>query len=289
VLTVTENRDNMTIHVRQNRFLETGDVKDEDDQTIYPVRLCLRTKHGVDNELLLTEREQDYKIAPNDFEFFKLNAGHSGIFRTAYSAERLVNLSQAAEKGLLPVEDRAGLVSDARALASAGHQGTADLLTLLTSFENETEFLVWQQVLSAIESIQKTWGYQRPDIKLALVSFCRKLVTAKAHDLGWEFEGGENDGHTIHQFKAMMLESAGLSGEDKVISAARHLFERSLNGDLAAIHPAIRGAVNNIVLENGGSKEYEIILKRYESASTSDAKIVALRALGHAKDPDLAH
>lgn len=288
VLTVTENRDKMTIHVRQNRFLETGDVKDEDDQTIYPVRLCLRTKHGVDNELLLTAREQDYKITSDDFEFFKLNAGHNGIFRTAYTAERLVMLSQAAVRGLLPVEDRGGLVSDTRALASAGHQRTTDLLTLLKSFENETEFLVWRQVLSAIESIQKTWGYQPSNIQLALVSFCRKLVTAKAHDLDWEVEEGGNDGHTIHQFKAMMLESAGLAGEEEIISAARDIFERSLNGGLAAIHPAIRGAVYNIVLENGGSREYEIILERYKSASTSDAKIVALKALGHAKDLGLA-
>ena len=131
VLTVTENRDNMTIHIRQNRFLATADDKFEDDQIIYPVRLGLRTSNGVDHDLFLSEREQDYKIASADWEFFKLNADHTGIYRTSYTTERLGKLAQIAKRGLLSVEDRTGMVSDSKALACAGHQRTTDRLTFL--------------------------------------------------------------------------------------------------------------------------------------------------------------
>ncbi|KAK4910425.1 Aminopeptidase 2 mitochondrial, partial [Elasticomyces elasticus] len=50
VVTVTEDEKASAIHVKQNRFLRTADVKPEDDKTLYPVFLGLRTKDGVDEE-----------------------------------------------------------------------------------------------------------------------------------------------------------------------------------------------------------------------------------------------
>src|SRR5690554_2917145 len=88
VITVTEN-DN-SIHVKQNRFLRTADVKPEEDQVLYPVFLSLRTKDGVNETLTLTEREKNFEVP--DMNFFKLNADHSNIYRTSYTPERLTKL-----------------------------------------------------------------------------------------------------------------------------------------------------------------------------------------------------
>ena len=109
VVTVTENTEDNSIHLKQNRFLRTADVKPEEDETLFPVFLALKTKDGVNEEMTLMEREANFKV--ENLDFFKLNADHSALYRTSYSPERLNKLGEAATKGLLTVEDRAGMIS----------------------------------------------------------------------------------------------------------------------------------------------------------------------------------
>ena len=158
VISVTEDEPSQSIHVKQNRFLRTGDVKPEEDRTLFPVFLGLRTKDGVDETLTLSERDHSFKVLSLDF--FKLNADHSGIYRTSYTAARLAKLGQAAKDGLLTVEDRAGMIADAGALASSGYQKTSGILSLLKNFDGETEFVVWSELLSRISSIRVAWVFE---------------------------------------------------------------------------------------------------------------------------------
>ena len=109
VVTVTENAKDQEIHVKQNRFLRTADVKPEEDKTLYPVSLGLRTKQGVDETLMLSTRDMTFKVS--DLDFYKLNADHAGLYRTLYGPERLRKLGEAAKSGLLTVEDRAGMIA----------------------------------------------------------------------------------------------------------------------------------------------------------------------------------
>ena len=158
VVTVMENEGSKSIHVKQNRFLRTGDVKPEEDKTLFPVFLGLRTKDGVDEQLVLSGREENFKVP--DLDFFKLNADHSGIYRTSYTPARLEKLGQAAKKGLLSVEDRAGMIADAGALAASGYQKTSGVLALLKSFSDETEFVVWEEILGRISAIRGAWAFE---------------------------------------------------------------------------------------------------------------------------------
>ena len=158
VVTVTENEGSNSINVKQNRFLRTGDVKPEEDKTLFPVFLGLRTKDGIKEDLTLSEREQTFNIPSKDF--FKLNADHAGIYRTSYTPERLSKLGQAAKEGLLSVEDRAGMIADAGALAASGYQKTSGILSLLKGFDDETEFVVWDEILTRISSIRSAWIFE---------------------------------------------------------------------------------------------------------------------------------
>ena len=158
VLSVTENSDGKTVHLKQNRFLKTGDVKAEDDKTLYPIFLGLKHKDGVDENKVFDTREQSIEVPSTDF--FKFNADHSGIFRTSYSPERLQKLGKAAKDGLLSTEDRAGMISDASALAASGYQKTSGMLGLLKGFDSEQEFVVWQGILGAVSSLRAAWVFE---------------------------------------------------------------------------------------------------------------------------------
>lgn len=283
VVTVTEKPGSSSIHVKQNRFLRTADVKPEEDKTLFPVFLGLRTKDGIDEELTLNKREADIKV--KDLDFYKLNADHSGIYRTSYAPERLQKLGEAAKQGLLSVEDRAGMIADAGALAASGYQKTSGLLSLLEGFKTESEYVVWDELMARIGSLRAAWVFEDEAVKDALKKFQLQLVADKAHELGWEFK--ESDGHIEQQFKALLFGSAGLAGDEKVKKAAFDMFERFKNGDDSAIHPNIRGSVYGIVLSYGGEEEYNAILDEYRKGTTSDKRNTALRAIGRAKKPEL--
>ena len=283
VVTVTENKDSKSVHVKQNRFLRTADVKPEEDKTLYPVFLSLRTKSGVDDALTLSERERDIDVPSDDF--FKLNADHSGIYRTSYTPERLYKLGQAARDGLLSVEDRAGMIADAGALASSGYQKTSGILSLLKSFGGEKEFVVWTEILTRISAIRSAWVFEDINVRNALKKFQLNLVREKAHAKGWSFAPDED--HVGAQFKALLFGTAGLSGDQKIIEAAQAMFRDFAAGDKKAIHPNIRSSVYAIVLRNGGEKEYDIILNEYRTANVADERNTALRSLGRVRDEKL--
>jgi len=284
VITVTENAKDSSITVKQNRFLRTGDVKEDEDTVLYPVILGLRTKAGVDESLMLTEREQTFQLK-DGLDFFKLNADHSAFYRTSYTAQRLTKLGEAAQKGLLSVEDRAGMIADAGALAASGYGKTSGILSLLQSFNTETQFVVWNEILTRINAVRNTWIFQDEAVKDALKAFQLNLCSAKAHELGWEFS--EDEDHILSQFKSLMFGSAGLAGDKKIQAAAKEMFSKFLEGDFSAIHPNLRSSVFAMVLRDGGVKEWDAILARYHTAPTADEKNTCLRSLGRARSPEL--
>lgn len=256
VVAVTENEKDKTIHVKQNRFLRTADVKPEEDEVLYPVFLGLRTKDGLDEEIVLSKREDVYQVP--DLDFFKINADHSGIYRTSYTPERLEKLGKAAKDGLLTVEDRAGMIADAGALAASGYQKTSGVLNLLKGFDGEKEFVVWNEILSRLGSIQGAFVFEDQKIKDGLEAFQRDLVSELAHKAGWTFK--DTDDHIQQQFKAMLFGSSGLSGDKAIIKAGKEMFAKFAAGDKSAIHPNIRGSVFGIALKYGGKEEVSILV-----------------------------
>jgi aminopeptidase 2 len=266
VVTVTENSD--SIHLKQNRFLRTADVKPEEDETLYPVFLALRTKEGVNEDLTLFDREANFPL--KDMDFFKLNADHSGIYRTSYTPERLRKLGVAAKEGLLTVEDRAGMIADAGSLAASGYQKSSGILSLLDSFKSEPDFVVWGEITGRIGSLRGAWMFEEQSVRDALKQFQLDLVKDKAHALGWTFS--EKDGHIEQQFKSLMFGAAGISGDETITKAAFDMFNKFKAGDKTAIHPNIRGSVYAIVLAKGGKEEVStaarIFLKRLTGCST---------------------
>lgn len=283
VVTVEEDAKSSSIKVKQNRFLRTADVKPGEDETLYPVFLGLRTKNGVDEDATLNDREGSFKVP--DLDFFKINADHSGIYRTLYTPERLTKLGGNAKAGLLSVEDRAGMIADAGALTAAGYSKTSGVLSLIKSFDTESDFVVWDEITARVGAIRAAWIFEDEKIKKAMKAFQRDLVSHKAHEIGWTFK--DTDGHIEQQFKGLLFSSAASSGDEKTKAAAFEMFEKFIAGDRSALHPNLRGGVYSTVLQYGGEKEYDAIVKESETAKNADERNTALRAIGRASDPKL--
>ena len=141
VLTVSEepSPQGCEIGVRQSRFLVTGDVKPEEDETLWWIPLGIKKSLEASTSDATALRNKSDIVRDLDEEFYKLNANMTGFYRTNYPPERLSKLGAVREK--LTIQDRIGLVGDAAALAIAGNGTSAGLLSLIAEFKNETNYL----------------------------------------------------------------------------------------------------------------------------------------------------
>ena len=165
VLTVAEEPGQ--ISVRQSRFLVTGDVKPEDDETLWWVPLGLKSgprASEVDTSALAKKEDTLRNI---DESFYKLNWNATGFFRTNYPPDRLTKLGAARDK--LSAPGRIRLVADAAALATAGEGTTAGLLLLCAEFKQETNFL-WVQRISVSKQLLTHLGSGRKFLAASALS-----------------------------------------------------------------------------------------------------------------------
>ena len=133
VLTIAEEPGQLG--VRQSRFLQTGDVKAEDDQTLWWVPLGLMTDSKTTGATMKALTLKEDTLRDIDETFYKFNSDQVGFYRTNYPPARLAKLG--AERAKLSAEDKIGLIADSAALAIAGQGTTAGLLALIEQFKDE--------------------------------------------------------------------------------------------------------------------------------------------------------
>jgi len=286
-----ETVDDSNVEVTQARYLSTGDLKANEDNTNWWVPLGVLTPNKIES-YTLTEKSQRFAIGSKSF---KLNAGQSGVYRVQYPIDvikRLADEIRKPDNGLLSnTADRVGLVADAGSLCVSGEQTTTAFLELAQAFQNETEYFVWSQISTHLSNILSVWYEQPADVKDGLKTLRRSLFAPIAHKLGWEFKA--TDDYLTNMLRVLVLSNAGRSGDQEVVEEARNRFWRFVKGDNDALHPNLRGPVYNIVLKNAKDETeetqvWEEVLKIYQNeALTSDQRLTALAVLGDAKSEAL--
>lgn len=276
------NEDDKKITVNQHRYLTTGDVKPEDDETIYPVFLGLKSDKGLDDSVILDQREMKLQSVNAD-EFFKVNGDSTGVYRVAYEDKRWESLGKDADK--LSVEDRIGLVADAGALSVSGFSKTSNLLSLVSGWKSESSFFVWDEIITRISALKAAWIFEDEEVKTALKHLTGDLVTAKCHEAGWSFKADEP--FLEQRLKALLYAAAVGSGDEKTSSFAKSAFASYIAGDKSAIHPNLRATIFNYIASIGGEKEYNELLSIYKNPQSMDEKITILRSLGRFENTEI--
>lgn len=280
VVTVAEEPGQITI--RQSRFLTTGDVKAEEDETTWWVPVGLKT--GTPEKIIhsaLTVKEDTIRDVDDDF--YKLNADQSGFYRTNYPPARLSKLGTAQDK--LSIEDKVGLMGDATALAVAGNSTTPALLALLEGFKNEKDYLVWSQVASSLGKVRTVFSGNKV-IADGLRKFALTLCSPAAESIGWEFSDSEE--WLTGQMRKLLLAMAAGAGHEGIIGEGMKKFNAWKTGEQNAIHQNLRGVIFNLSIANGGKEEYDAVKQEYKNTTSVDGKEICLQALGRTKDASLA-
>lgn len=284
-----ESGDKLKLHLSQSRFLKSGDLKPEEDETLWAIPLRLGTSKALQpaaktSDDLMTEREQTVEI-DSDVSFFKFNVQQAGFYRVNYPVEWLEKLGKAVSAGQIPAADRIGIVSDAFALSVAGVLPITCVLDLLKNFGEESDFLVWSEISSRLSEVLSVWWEQPSEVTDSLKAFIVELYRAQADKLGFDFAKSDDDKTKL--LRPMILGMAAKCGYAPVIEECKRRFKQFIAGDEAAIHPNLRGVVYATVLRNGGRDEFDAILGLYKRMLVPDQKLAALGALGAASNADL--
>ena len=195
------------ITIRQKRFLTAGAANQDEDEEIYPLKVSVLTTEGV-QEFEFSEKEISLPIDPSTL--IKINLGHVGFYRTAYSAARLQRIGDAARQQVIEVEDSIGILADATALTAAGYQRTSSILALYDSMRFSNEYLIWMQVAKGLRQVRYAWRFKGDTVNAAIKRFAANLFGSKAADLGWDMTDADDE--TRQQLKALIFEAAGNAG-----------------------------------------------------------------------------
>ncbi|GLB35338.1 putative aminopeptidase [Lyophyllum shimeji] len=288
VLTVTETPNG--IKVRQDRFLETGLPEPKDNETIWNVPLSLLSvnqdgKPSLDRRAILEEREKTIDLDTS--KPFKLNAGTVGVYRVLYTPERLLNIAQEAakENSIFGLNDRIGLVHDAMALSRAGLAKISSALTLVDTFRNEKEYLVWSGMAQNLSALASIW-WEHPKIVERLNAFRRDLFVPTVDRLGYEYL--PTDATDTSLLRTLAISQAAAADDEGVVKELKSRFDHFMKtGDRSKIPADLLRVTFATAVKHGGRAEYDAVVRVHDKPWTPTARIAAIQAMGATEDPEL--
>ncbi|ODQ81228.1 hypothetical protein BABINDRAFT_33484 [Babjeviella inositovora NRRL Y-12698] len=271
VLSVSETEDHK-LKITQDRFLLSGDVKPEENETKWWIPLNIAS----DDTDVVKALEAKELVIDKPANFIKLNKDSVGVYRVSYTPELFSNITANIET--LNAKDKVGLIADAASCAKAGLSATSTLLKLAKALSGESEFVVWSELINRVGEITSTW-YQQPEpVQKALNKFARELYGPASAKIGYEV--AETDGFLTLQLRAKLMLAAGLAGVPEVVAFARKTFDSYARGE--KIHPSLRIAVFSTVLaaDTVTAADFDLVLKEVLTPSSLDGREIALQSLG---------
>jgi aminopeptidase N len=208
VLTVAEEPGQISI--KQSRYLSTGDVKSDDDETLWWIPLGLKGKIGLKETASVSLTIKEDTIQDVDDTIYKINADNTGFYRTNYPPVRLTNFGKHINQ--LTISDKIGLIGDAGALALSGDATTPALLGFLEGFSSEENQLVWSQITRSLATVKSVFSEEEA-IAEALKAFTLRLINEAVLKVGWEYRPEED--FLTGQLRALLINSAGLNGNKR--------------------------------------------------------------------------
>ncbi|KAK4674907.1 hypothetical protein QC764_503000 [Podospora pseudoanserina] len=281
VLTVTE--EDQRISVKQSRFLSTGDVKPEDDQTTWWVPLSLKGKTGSKGiePLALTTKESTIDGVSNDF--YQLNAGATGFYRVNYPESRLKRLGTQLDH--LTTEDKIFITGSAADLAFSGHATTAALLSFVQGLKQETHYRVLSQALDSLATIKSIFGDDE-QVKAGLEKLTLEVIDNALKTVGWEAKEGE-DFNTGLLRKRLLLTAVSNSHEEIRKGAFERWSAYQANPEQSPIPANLRAPVYHSAIVTDPANAVAALKKEWYTTPAIDGKEICLQALGRTTDVEV--
>lgn len=219
----------------------------------------------------------------------KLNAGQEVPMRVINTTNMVKRLAKGIKSKTLPICDRAGLISDAYALVKAGQMPPEDLIRLLSNYNEEEEYIVWQGLSAVLGGLKSLMDANDSEMHDRFINVARKLVLHMIKVVGWTKKDTDEHQTVLLRSTIIGLLSSFCSTDETIALEAKSRFDKFLldSTDMEALPSDMRSTVFRIVLKNGGKKEYDAIKAYFFTAPDSPERKSVLSSLGYIPDNKL--
>lgn len=287
---VAEDGDGLVL--RQERFLNGGDVSEAEDKTQWWVPLNVVAAPNADsmpsdtNDTLsrLSFSLKETRLDAVTSGLFKLNKDTQAPFRVNYE-QHFFHTHVVAHFAQLLTKDKVGVIADLAALATSGHNPTAAFLDLVryVGLENDylgEEYVLWLEVTSRMAAVMTTFDSPQ------LGAFCSRLYAPLAVKLLRETGGSADFKRAKLRAHLLFVASTyGIAELDQYAARAFAQWKESKQMD-----PALRKFVFSAVVSSPQCThaDFEAIMQEVTHPTSLDSREVALTALGNVANGDLA-
>ncbi|KAJ3113183.1 Aminopeptidase 2 mitochondrial [Phlyctochytrium bullatum] len=282
----------LTITVRQNRFLSSGDVKPEEDKTVWWIPISIITHvSSTPTKFILSQKEGSvsFPYTQSENAFFKLNAGVSGFYRVKLEEKHAVQIGKVLTKNptAIPTGDRVSIVSDAFALSVAGLGNLTTALEVIKALKNEDHYIVLDQIANRLNQLSHVF-YKDEGIRAGLTALQRQVFATKVSSVGWEYP--EKEAYLDTMKRSLVISVSAKANDASVQEELRQRFQKFAAGDHSALHPNLRVPAYTTTLRTSKDPEeaFEKVLGfANDSSLPADQQIYALISLGAVNSVDL--
>ncbi|XP_048435335.1 aminopeptidase M1 [Pyrus x bretschneideri] len=221
--------------------------------------------------------------------WIKVNVDQTGFYRVKYEDELAVALKNAIEKKQLSETDRFGILDDSFALSMARKQSFASLLTLLSAYREELDYIVLSNLITVSCKLARIAADAVPGLLDHINQFFIGLFQYSAEKLGWQPKPGES--HLDAMLRGDILNALAVFGHDLTLDEATRRFHAFLEDrNTPLLPPDIRKAVYVAVMQRASvsnRSSYESLLRLYRESDLSQEKTRILSSLASCPDPNI--
>lgn len=208
----------------------------------------------------------------------KVNAGHSGYFRTLYSQQDFSEL-EAAFSRLAPL-DQLGFLYDTSALGNAGYAPVSNYLGLAASVAPTADPVIIGQVADALSDLAGTFKNQPGED--AFRAYGRERLGPMLDHLGWEAKPDEPANAAV--LRERLIGVLSQLRDQSTLAEARRRYSAS-DTDPTLLPAGIRQAVLAAVGRHADRSTWEGLLSRMESAGSPAEHTLYLNAIANVEEP----
>lgn len=213
---------------------------------------------------------------------FRLNNADSAHFITNYSQGFLDEILKSMEDGKLAPVNRLQLLHEHTLLARGGEISTAQLIPLLSHYENETDEAVWGIIALTVSELKK-FVEQDAESEKQLKKLAVKLAAKQYQRLGWTPMQNESEFDT--KLRATII-SLMLYGEDKeALEIAFHTYSSS---SLESLNAELRSLILSAQVRYGNDPSVvPALIEAYKTTPLVDLKQDITVSLAATKSPEV--
>lgn len=203
-----------------------------------------------------------------------INKNESSFLKVGYDIKTLEYLKiQIKENKITPI-DRLGVIKNLFSLAEGGYIRASEALEFSLNYRDEKEYMVWLEIAGGIRKIYNILIKDEEET-LKYRKYALSLFSPLAEKLGFEKRNNESHGDTL--LRSLALSQAGFYGDKNVTKEAKKIFD---NRNIKPIDADLKGAIYNIVICNGGLKEWKTFEYLYTNTDNAEERDTIGRALG---------